>query len=210
MTLNTFHYASVSSKNATLSVPCLKEIINIATNIKMLSAFCIKDFMFIKSFFTIPDKEIESKLHLQSPWHLWLVLNHARKIDWSLAVVTGHITGSFKMDLFIGTVEEDIFLCQFKNTTLNLVSLRSVPTSYFCWSMMRGASRREEQVLETDSVNLKAVICLPDVNFTQTYLNSQTPMEIAPHGINHTDIGTLASLIGGETVGILMEAAGCH
>ena len=34
MTLNTFHYAGVSSKNVTLGVPRLKEIINVATNIK--------------------------------------------------------------------------------------------------------------------------------------------------------------------------------
>ncbi|KAL5534789.1 hypothetical protein ACEPAG_1253 [Sanghuangporus baumii] len=34
MTLNTFHYAGVSSKNVTLGVPRLKEIINVAVNIK--------------------------------------------------------------------------------------------------------------------------------------------------------------------------------
>ena len=34
MTLNTFHYAGVSSKNVTLGVPHLKEIINVTTNIK--------------------------------------------------------------------------------------------------------------------------------------------------------------------------------
>ncbi|KAG2047837.1 hypothetical protein BDR06DRAFT_1013498 [Suillus hirtellus] len=34
MTLNTFHYAGVSSKNVTLGLPCLKEIINVATKIK--------------------------------------------------------------------------------------------------------------------------------------------------------------------------------
>lgn len=34
MMLNTFHYAGVSSKNVTLGVPRLKEIINVATNIK--------------------------------------------------------------------------------------------------------------------------------------------------------------------------------
>ena len=34
MTLNMFHYAGVSSKNVTLGVPCLKEIINVMTNIK--------------------------------------------------------------------------------------------------------------------------------------------------------------------------------
>jgi DNA-directed RNA polymerase II subunit RPB1 len=34
MTLNTFHFAGVSSKNVTLGVPRLKEILNIATNIR--------------------------------------------------------------------------------------------------------------------------------------------------------------------------------
>ncbi|KAJ3374315.1 DNA-directed RNA polymerase II subunit rpb1 [Allomyces arbusculus] len=34
MTLNTFHFAGVSSKNVTLGVPRLKEIINVAVNIK--------------------------------------------------------------------------------------------------------------------------------------------------------------------------------
>jgi DNA-directed RNA polymerase II subunit RPB1 len=34
MTLNTFHYAGVSSKNVTLGVPRLKEIINVARQIK--------------------------------------------------------------------------------------------------------------------------------------------------------------------------------
>ncbi|KAF9159494.1 DNA-directed RNA polymerase II subunit rpb1 [Actinomortierella ambigua] len=49
MTLNTFHYAGVSSKNVTLGVPRLKEIINVATNIKTpsltvyLSAECARN-----------------------------------------------------------------------------------------------------------------------------------------------------------------------
>jgi DNA-directed RNA polymerase II subunit RPB1 len=34
MTLNTFHLAGVSAKNVTLGVPRLKEIINVAKNIK--------------------------------------------------------------------------------------------------------------------------------------------------------------------------------
>jgi len=34
MTLNTFHYAGVSSKNATLGVPRLRELINVAKNLK--------------------------------------------------------------------------------------------------------------------------------------------------------------------------------
>ena len=34
MTMNTFHYAGVSSKNVTLGVPRLKEILNVAKNIK--------------------------------------------------------------------------------------------------------------------------------------------------------------------------------
>lgn len=34
MTLNTFHFAGISTKNVTLGVPRLREIINVATNIK--------------------------------------------------------------------------------------------------------------------------------------------------------------------------------
>jgi DNA-directed RNA polymerase II subunit RPB1 len=34
MTLNTFHNAGVASKNVTLGVPRLKEIINVAANLK--------------------------------------------------------------------------------------------------------------------------------------------------------------------------------
>jgi DNA-directed RNA polymerase II subunit RPB1 len=34
MTLNTFHMAGVSSKNVTLGVPRLKEVINVAKTIK--------------------------------------------------------------------------------------------------------------------------------------------------------------------------------
>jgi DNA-directed RNA polymerase II subunit RPB1 len=34
MTLNTFHFAGVSSKNVTLGVPRLKEVINVAKNLK--------------------------------------------------------------------------------------------------------------------------------------------------------------------------------
>ncbi|KAF2731593.1 beta and beta-prime subunits of DNA dependent RNA-polymerase [Polyplosphaeria fusca] len=44
MTLNTFHFAGVSSKNVTLGVPRLKEILNIAANIKTPSmVICQED-----------------------------------------------------------------------------------------------------------------------------------------------------------------------
>ncbi|KAJ1927103.1 DNA-directed RNA polymerase II core subunit rpo21 [Tieghemiomyces parasiticus] len=43
MTLNTFHYAGVSSKNVTLGVPRLKEIINVATDIKTPSLTVLLD-----------------------------------------------------------------------------------------------------------------------------------------------------------------------
>jgi DNA-directed RNA polymerase II subunit RPB1 len=131
MTLNTFHYAGVSSKNVTLGVPRLKEIINVATNIKTpsltvylepeisRSRFLAKnvqqelaytslrtvaaaveiwydpdpsstiiedDSVFVESFFAIPDEEIDSKLHLQSPWLLRLKLDRAKMIDRKLTM----------------------------------------------------------------------------------------------------------------------------
>lgn len=54
MTLNTFHYAGVSSKNVTLGVPRLKEILNVARNIKTpsltiyLSPECARNIEFAK------------------------------------------------------------------------------------------------------------------------------------------------------------------
>ena len=198
MTLNTFHYAGVSSKNVTLGVPRLKEIINVATNIKTpsltvylepeisRSKFLAKnvqqelvytslrtvtaaveiwydpdpsstiiedDSVFVESFFAIPDEEIDSKLHLQSPWLLRLELDRAKMIDRKLTMhyVAGRIAESFKTDLFVIwsednsekliircrvlgspdkvedlSMEEDIFLRSLENTMLNSVSLRGV------------------------------------------------------------------------------------
>ena len=37
-----------------------------------------EDAVFVESFFAIPDEEIESKLHLQSPWLLRLELDRAK------------------------------------------------------------------------------------------------------------------------------------
>lgn len=201
MTLNTFHYAGVSSKNVTLGVPRLKEIINVATNIKTPSlsvylepeiakkdylaknvqqelaytslrtvtaaveiwydpdpetTIIEEDSVFVESFFAIPDEEVASKLHLQSPWLLRLELDRAKMIDRKLTMpyVAGRIAESFKTDLFViwsednsekliircrvlggadkdedgmGSVEEDVFLKQLENTMLNSVSLRGVP-----------------------------------------------------------------------------------
>ncbi|KAK7468334.1 DNA-directed RNA polymerase II core subunit rpo21 [Stygiomarasmius scandens] len=200
MTLNTFHYAGVSSKNVTLGVPRLKEIINVATNIKTpslsvyldpeistdaelaknvqqelaftslrtvtaaveiwydpdpSSTIIEEDAVFVESFFAIPDEEVESKLHLQSPWLLRLELDRAKMLDRKLTMsyVASRIAESFKTDLFViwsednseklvircrvlgggdkdedgmDSVEEDIFLRQLENTMLNSVSLRGV------------------------------------------------------------------------------------
>ncbi len=114
-----------------------------------------EDSVFVESFFAIPDEEIESKLHLQSPWLLRLELDRAKMIDRKLSMhyVASRIAESFKTDLFViwsednsdklvircrvlgspdkddegyGTVEEDIFLRQLENTMLNSISLRGV------------------------------------------------------------------------------------
>lgn len=51
MTLNTFHFAGVSSKNVTLGVPRLKEVINVAKNIKtpMMQIFLLPDHRKLQS-----------------------------------------------------------------------------------------------------------------------------------------------------------------
>ncbi|KAI6111553.1 hypothetical protein EDD16DRAFT_1807736 [Pisolithus croceorrhizus] len=149
--------------------------------------------LFIKSFFAIPDEEIESKLYL---WSLMI----DQKL--TMAYVASHITESFQTDPFVtwsedsleklvihccvlgggdkdddglGTVEEDIFLHQLENTMLNLVSLCGVPGVHWVFlldSDEGGIKMKKEWALETDSVNLKVVMHVPGVDFTRTYLNS--------------------------------------
>ncbi|KAA1468311.1 beta and beta-prime subunits of DNA dependent RNA-polymerase [Dentipellis sp. KUC8613] len=224
MTLNTFHYAGVSSKNVTLGVPRLKEIINVATNIKTpslsvylepelakdanlaknvqqelaytslrtvtaaveiwydpdpSSTVIEEDRVFVEAFFAIPDEEVESKLHLQSPWLLRLELDRAKMIDRKLTMeyVAGRIAESFKTDLFViwsednseklvircrvlggadkdedsmGTIEEDIFLRQLENTMLNSVSLRGVK------GIQRVFLLEHDKVVITDKGSIKA------------------------------------------------------
>ncbi|KAI0311763.1 beta and beta-prime subunits of DNA dependent RNA-polymerase [Amylostereum chailletii] len=293
MTLNTFHYAGVSSKNVTLGVPRLKEIINVATNIKTPSlsvylqpeishdanatkqvqqelaytslrtvtaaveiwydpdpstTIIEEDQVFVEAFFAIPDDDVESKLHLQSPWLLRLELDRAKMIDRKLNMefVAGKIAENFKTDLFViwsednseklvircrvlgggdkdedgmGTIEEDIFLRQLENTMLNSVSLRGVKGIDRVFLMEHekvtidddGAIQarvEKEWVLETDGVNLKAVMCLDGVDFTRTLMTHRgSLMAITRHGINRADTGALMRSSFEETVEILMEAA---
>lgn len=60
MTLNTFHYAGVASKSVTLGVPRLKEIINVATNIKTPSLTVYLDPRYSKD--KVSAKIIQSQL----------------------------------------------------------------------------------------------------------------------------------------------------
>ncbi|KAI6095134.1 RNA polymerase 2 [Pisolithus croceorrhizus] len=234
MTLNTFHCAGVSSKNVTLSVPCLKGIINVTTNFKMpslsmyLESNIVQDRMLVKnvqqelaymSLWTVtaaveiwydPDPALTVIEEDSSLWLLQLVVDHTRMIDWKLTMVyvAGHIAESFQMDLFIiwsedsleklvihchvlgggdkdddglGMVEEDVFLHQLENTMLNSVSLCGVPGVHWVFLLEHdkvyisdegGIKMKKEWALETDSVNLKAVMHVPGIDFTRTYSNS--------------------------------------
>ncbi|EPS95144.1 hypothetical protein FOMPIDRAFT_152872 [Fomitopsis schrenkii] len=81
------------------------------------------------------------------------------------------------------TVEEDIFLRQLENTMLNSISLRGVPGIQRVFLLEHDKvvvteegsikSRQEKEwVLETDGVNLKAVMTVQGVDFRRTYSNS--------------------------------------
>ncbi|KAI6008907.1 hypothetical protein F5J12DRAFT_936003 [Pisolithus orientalis] len=231
MTLNTFHYASVSHPyQNTLTFHVLgvgyhpgqdvgKEFKNqydphpTSTIIKEDSTACLS-----KSFFTIPDKEIKSKLHLQSPWLLRLVLDCARMVGQKLitmAYVASCITESFEMHLFttwsMPGVHQVFLLEHDKMYANDEVSIKT----------------RKEWALETDGVNLKVAMCIPGVSFSPTYLNNCVesfttlrveamcatimkklmPMAITCHGINYPDTGALMHCLFEEMVEILMEAA---
>lgn len=83
-----------------------------------------------------------------------------------------------KDDDGLGTVEEDVLLRQLENTMLNPVSLHGVPGIHQVFFLEDdkvyvngegGIKTKKEWVLETDSVNLKVVVCVPGVDFTRTY-----------------------------------------
>lgn len=57
MTLNTFHFAGVGAKNVTLGVPRLREIINVAKNVKTPSLTC-----YLKTKTRAQAKDVQSKL----------------------------------------------------------------------------------------------------------------------------------------------------
>jgi DNA-directed RNA polymerase II subunit RPB1 len=61
------------------------------------------DSVFVESFFAIPDKKIESKMHLQSPWLLCLELDCAKMIDRKLTIhyVAGRIPNIHATDLWV-------------------------------------------------------------------------------------------------------------
>ncbi|KAJ3898079.1 RNA polymerase Rpb1, domain 7-domain-containing protein [Lentinula edodes] len=157
-----------------------------------------EDEVFVESFFAIPDEEVESKLHLQSPWLLRLELDHAKMLDRKLtmAYVASRIAESFKSDLFViwsednaeklvircrvlggadkdedgtETLEEDIFLRQLENTMLNSVSLRGVQVETKDDGSIV-AEKDKQWVLV--GVNLKTAMCIDGVDFTRTYSNS--------------------------------------
>ncbi|KAJ6573844.1 DNA-directed RNA polymerase II, subunit 1 [Mycena vulgaris] len=213
MTLNTFHYAGVSSKNVTLGVPRLKEIINVATNIKTpsltvylhpeisvdssraqlvaheleytslrtvtsaveiwydpdpSSTLIEEDAGFVEDFFAIPDEDVESKLHLQSPWLLRLELNRQKMVGkLTMHYVASRIAESFKTDLFVIWSEDNsdklIIRCR--------VSLRGVKDIRKVYLLQHDKTvteedgsikvrKKEEWVLETDGINLKTVMCI--------------------------------------------------
>ena len=236
----------VSSKNITLGVPRLKEIINVPTNIKTpltvyLEPEIAADSALAKnvqqelahtslrtvpatveiwydpnptstiseeaysSFFAIPDEDVDSKLHLQSPWLLRLELDRAKMIDRKLSMqyVASRIAESFKTDLFVIWSEDNserlVIRCRVLGSPDRHRRGRFLTTvgehhAQFCQpSCVKGIKRvfltqrdsinitedgnirvekGKEWVLETDSVNLRTVMCTDGVDFTRTYSNS--------------------------------------
>ncbi|KAF8187975.1 beta and beta-prime subunits of DNA dependent RNA-polymerase [Mycena galopus ATCC 62051] len=115
------------------------------------STFVEDDVGFVEDFFAIPDEEVESKLHLQSPWVLRLVLNRTKmRGKLNMHYIASRIAESFGGDLFViwnednsdkliircrgfnkeedgmSSIPGDIFLRRLENTMLDFVSLGGV------------------------------------------------------------------------------------
>lgn len=68
MTLNTFHMAGVASKNVTLGVPRLKEVINVAKTIKTPSLKIILEEQYRK--FEMEAHEVGNKIEFTNLGHV--------------------------------------------------------------------------------------------------------------------------------------------
>ena len=89
MTLNTFHYAGVSANNVTLSVPRLREIINVANKIKTPSMFVYLKPLVKKT------KEREKNVHCDLEYR-------------TLQSVTEETEVWYDLDPMTNIIEEDI------------------------------------------------------------------------------------------------------
>ncbi|KAI6155954.1 hypothetical protein BKA82DRAFT_33238 [Pisolithus tinctorius] len=199
-TLNAFHYAIVSSKNATLGVPHLKEIINITTNIKTLSlsvyleSDMAQDRMSAKNVqqeltYTLlqtvtatvkiwydpkPTSTIieEDTVFVES---FFAILDEEiETIDWTLTVVADCITENFKMDLLIvwseGNLEEQAGYSQRRRLPLPIQE-HNVELGQPAWCTYPIFLLEHNEAYADDEGNIK--MNGGNVSFTHTYLNSQ-------------------------------------
>ncbi|KAE8707153.1 DNA-directed RNA polymerase II subunit RPB1 isoform 4 [Hibiscus syriacus] len=191
MTLNTFHYAGVSTKNVTLGVPRLREIINVAKKIKTPSL----------SVYLSPEARKTKK---------------AKNVQCSLEYTTLHsVTHATETEMALRGIPD-----------INKVFIKHGKASKF--DEAGGCKTREEWVLDTEGVNLLAVMCHEDVDARRTTsnhlieviellgiepLSSDTMtycghlMAITRHGINRNDKGLMMRCSFQETVDILLDAA---
>ncbi|KAF7312676.1 DNA-directed RNA polymerase subunit [Mycena indigotica] len=111
------------------------------------STIIAEDYSFVSDFFAIPDAELESTLHLHSPWLLRLELNRMKMVGrFTMAYVASCIAQTFKSDMSVlwsednadqlvircrivggyEEEEEDILLQHLGNTMLDSIRLCGV------------------------------------------------------------------------------------
>ncbi|CAD6341703.1 unnamed protein product [Miscanthus lutarioriparius] len=192
MTLNTFHYAGVSAKNVTLGVPRLREIINVAKKIKTPSlsvylkpevnqkkelaknvqcaleyttlrsvthAHRDMDLEFVQSYYEMPDEDIDpDKI---SPWLLRIELNREMMVDkkLSMADIADKINqGNMLTEMALRGIPD-----------INKVFIKEGKVNTFYQD--EGFKAANEWMLDTEGVNLLAVMCHEDVDATRTTSN---------------------------------------
>ncbi|KAL5713952.1 DNA-directed RNA polymerase [Ranunculus cassubicifolius] len=175
MTLNTFHYAGVSAKNVTLGVPRLREIINVAKKIKTpsLSVFLKPEINKTKE----KAKAVQCDLEFDDDLSCIFNDDNAEKLILRVRIMNDEAPKGEMQD---ESAEDDVFLKKIESNMLTEMCLRGIPDINKVFIKQGKVNRFDENegfkpevewMLDTEGVNLLAVMCHESVDASRTTSN---------------------------------------
>ncbi|CAD6236827.1 unnamed protein product [Miscanthus lutarioriparius] len=160
MTLNTFHFAGVSAKNVTLGVPRLREIINVAKKIKTPSSLGVH--------------HTRSVTHATEVWYdpdpMGTIIEEDLEFVRSCYEMLDEDIDLDKISPWLLRIELNREMMVDKK--LSTVFIKEVKVNKL--DVNDGFKEHKEWMLDTEGVNLLAIMCHEDVDATRTTSNHLT------------------------------------